>query len=626
MLTQAESRLLTKLMYKEWFPQILWDVHQQGNSSERLFVPPYRDPLNPNIDPAIVAATNLIGTRATVDLNREGLTGVATGVSYDNWWNGGNRGVPCRHNVIGILTEAASARLASPVFQERSSLKSPTEGGGYQQSNQFVNPWPGGWWRLKDIHAYELAFARSLLGSINREPEFWRRNAMEAAERSIAAGKKGGPRAWLIPSDNRDLGAVRRLLDSLILGGVEVSVSQSPFKADGVEYPPGTIVIWRDQPYGNYVKDLFELQEFPSGTKPYDVSGWTLPLLMGVRRVAVANDFEVATRLVAQGSDALKSFNGDPRLAEAAHRGSLSLADSDSWTTLVQGLQQGRAFQFVETGSEAGMLTPQLEPKKGVTVIKSLPRIGVYAPWSSSMDEGWLRWTLDYFRIPFITVRNEMLRAGNVNSQIDVLIIPDVTTTELDHGRRPGSIAAPLADGLAPEGSLAVKEFVQKGGTLVAFDGSCNWVIDLFQLPLKNVLKEPGAKDFACPGSVLRAVVKPHQWTGGLTGDMAVFFSDSLGWKVMTKAEREAASRVDAPVSTLLEYAPNHLLLSGYINDPEALAGAAAWVGMVQGEGRIHLFGFRPHYRSWSHGTFQLLFRAILLSPPPAILAPPKTN
>ena len=171
-----------------------------------------------------------------------------------------------------------------------------------------------------------------------------------------------------------------------------------------------------------------------------------------------------------------------------------------------------------------------------------------------------------------------------------------------------------------------MKEFVRGGGTLVAFDGSCSWVIDLFQLPLKNVLKESSAKDFACPGSVLRAVVKPHVLTAGLPDDVAVFFSDSAGWKVMTKTEREAASRVDAPVTTLLEYAPTQLLLSGYISNAKALEGAAAWVGTQEGKGQIHLFGFRPHYRGWSQGTFHLLFRSVLLSPSLTTpLAPPKT-
>jgi hypothetical protein len=617
MLTQAETRMMTRLMYHEFFPQILWDVHQQGNNRERMFVPPYRDPLNPNIDSGIVAATNLIGMRAAMDLNREGLTGVSTGVSYDNWWNGGNRSTPCRHNVIGILTEAASARLASPIFQERSSLKSSVDGAPYVPSNQSVNPWAGGWWRLSDIQRYELAFARSLLSTINREPTFFLTNALEAAQRSIAAGKSGSPRAWLIPTDNADLGATRRLLHSLMLGGVEVHVSASPFKADGHEYPPGTIVIWRDQPYGNYVKDLFELQEFPPGTKPYDVTGWTLPLLMGVRRVEVTQDFQVATQPVATPADALRSFRGDSRTTSLS---TLSLKDSDTWTALVSALGQGKKYQVVTRGERSGQVREAVADGKPASsddamTLHRLPRIGVYAPWSASMDEGWLRWVLDSFRIQFITVRNETLRAGNIAGLVDVLILPDVSASEIDHGRSRGSAPGLFTEGLGPEGAIAVEQFVENGGTLIAFDGSCQWAIDLFRLPLVNVTKEPAAKGFSCPGSVLRGEVNQQPFLAGLPSEVPLFFSDSAAWRVMTKAEREAASRSGGDPQIYVQYASNRLLLSGYLDSPKTLEGQLAWVSFPRNAGTIHLFGFRPHYRAWSQATFHLLFRAMLFSP-----------
>ncbi len=618
MLTQNETKLLTRLLYKEWFPQILWDVHQQGNSRERFFVPPYSDPLNPNIDPAIVAATNLIGVRAAVDLNREGLTGVASGVNYDSWWNGGNRSVPCRHNIIGILTEAASARLASPVFLERSTLKDPVATGSYQASNLFVNPWPGGWWRLKDIHAYELAFARSLFGSINREPQFWTKNAMEAAERSIAAGKAGGPRAWIIPSDNADTGATRRLLESLMAGGVEVHVSASPFKADGLEYPPGSIVIWRDQPYGNYVKDLFELQKYPPGPRPYDVTGWTLPLLMGVKRVEVKQDFEATTLPAATAADALKSFGGDPRLRRQGAEQGLALTNSDTWPALVEGLSQGKAYRVPVSGPQAGLVFPAPAAEKAAAdsiVVSKLPRIGIYSPWSASMDEGWLRWVFDASRIPFVTVRNEMIRAGELNKTIDVLIFPDIGATELDHGRRKGSVAPNFTEGLEPEGSLAIEKFVRAGGTLIAFDSSCKWVVDTLRLPFVNVVKEPGGKGFACPGSVLRGVVAPRALTAGMDQDIALFFSDSSAWRVMTKSEREAAGRDERPFQVFAEYAPSGLLLSGYLESAKTIEGQGAWISTSYHSGQVHLFGFRPHYRGWSQATFHLLFRAALLAP-----------
>jgi hypothetical protein len=616
MLTQKETRILTRLLYKEWFPQVLWDVHQQGSSNERFFVPPYRDPLNPNLDPGIVAGLNLIGTRAAMDMLRDGHTGVATGVSYDNWWNGGNRSVPCRHNIIGILTEAASARIATPMFFEGSALKDPLGGTSYQPSNQFISPWPGGWWRLKDIIAYELSFGRSLLGSLNREPRFWLSNAMEAADRNIAAGAGAGPRAWLIPVDNVDLGATRRLLDVLLSSGVEVHVSTDRFTADGRDYPAGTIVLWRNQPYGGYVKDLFERQEFPPGIKPYDVTGWTLPLLLGVKRTEVSGEFQAATRRVEQPVEAMAAFRGDARVAQATAGSMLSGLDSDTWTKIVKQLAAGQGCQFVPSGEQAGLFLPAAKSgsvQANYQQLKKLPRIGVYAPWSASMDEGWLRWVFDHFEIPFQSVRNEAIRAGDLRGLVDVLILPDVAASELDHGRSPATTPAPFADGLDPEGSLAVAEFVREGGVLIAMDGSCQWVVDLLRLPLKNVLKDDDAKSFLCPGSVLRGVIEPTPLTAGLPDDLALFFSGSTGWRAMTKTEREAANLDEFPAVTHLRYAPTRLLLSGYIETPKAIEGHSAWLSVPCGQGSVHLFGFRPHYRGWSQGTFHLLFRAMLL-------------
>ncbi|HKX46615.1 MAG TPA: M14 family zinc carboxypeptidase, partial [Planctomycetota bacterium] len=161
-----ETRVVTRLLYGELFPHVYWDVHQQGSTEERFFVPPYRDPLNGNLDAGVITAIDLLGTRALHDMQREGLTGISTGVSYDMWWNGGNRNVPVRKNIAGLLTEAASANLGSPAWLPIGRLSAPGGvEGGYRPSNRFPSPWPGGWWRVRDVVEYEHAFARSLLGS-----------------------------------------------------------------------------------------------------------------------------------------------------------------------------------------------------------------------------------------------------------------------------------------------------------------------------------------------------------------------------------------------------------------------------------------------------------------------------
>ena len=232
MLTQAETRIVTELLYSEWHPQVYWDVHQQGSSRERFFVPPYRDPLNPNLDPSIIAAIDALGSRALFDMTAAGFQGISTGVTYDMWWNGGNRNVPVRHNMIGLLTEAASVNIASPMFFSIDDLSPPRGVAGYAPSNRFPDPWPGGWWRLRDVIEYEHAFGESLIGSLAREPKRWLENALHAAENTLVKGSVGGPRGWVLPASNSDRGATRRLIDSLLLGGVEVQVADAEFEVE----------------------------------------------------------------------------------------------------------------------------------------------------------------------------------------------------------------------------------------------------------------------------------------------------------------------------------------------------------------------------------------------------------
>jgi len=629
MLTQAETRIVTKQLYSVWFPQVYWDIHQQGSNAARMFIPPFRDPLNPNLDPAIIAAINALGNRALLDMTREGLSGMATGVSYDMWWNGGNRNVPLRHNIIGLLTEGASVNIASPIFLPRNKLSNPLGEGGYGPSNQFPDPWPGGWWRLRGIIDYELAFSRSLLGSLAREPQVWLRNSLEVAERASQEGRRDVPRAWLLPSDNRDPAAVRRLAEALLLGGVEIHVAAKPLTADRRNYPAGTIVIRRDQPYGTHVKDLFDIQRYPEGKPPYDVAGWTLPLLLGVRRVEVVHGIEAPLKRVTTAREAVAGFAGDPRVRP--HKPNLlSSWDSDTWTKLVGHLQKGSPVRFLTKGDQRGLFVlddkAHKQPKtaqkprkpaeaKQALVLVSMPRIGLYSPWRGNMDEGWMRYLLDTYKIPYTTVRNEMLRAGELVDFLDVLIVPSISAAQLDRGRASGSLPEQYAGGLAPEGAVAVEQFVRNGGTLITLGSSSAWAIDLMKLPLVDVTKASEAKGFSCPGSVLRAVTKSKcSLTAGLPGSLAVFFSRSCGWRKMSEKEREKAGYGDPrKIETLLSYASARLLLSGWISKPEVIEGHSAWIRASYGKGRAHLFGFRPHYRAWSQAAFQLVFRAMLL-------------
>jgi hypothetical protein len=595
MLSLDETRIVTRLLYSEWFPTVYWDVHQQGRSGERMFVPPFKDPLNPNLDPAVMAGIGSIGARALLDMTREGYSGVSTGVSYDMWWNGGNRNVPVRHNIIGLLTEAASVHLATPIFLRRQELRGPRGLGNYAPSNQFPSPWPGGWWRIRDIIDYELAFARSLVRTLSIEPGTWLESALAVSERTIAKGREGAPRAWVIPSDNRDPGAVRRLVDTLLLSGVELHVAAADFEADARAYPAGSIVILRDQPYGSHVKDLFEVQRYPDGDPPYDVAGWTLPYLMGVHRVEVVGEPDAELTLVADVDTALAAFAGD------GDADRLSGAESEAWPRVFELLAAGTALTWRTTGEDKGAFRAENVTGEGKQVVEALPRVGLYSPWSGSMDEGWLRWVLDRFELPYVRVRNEMLRAGRLSEMVDVLVLPDVSGSTLDRGRPYGSVSEEYSGGLDPEGAIAIEEFVREGGRLIAMEGSARWAVELFDLPLEDVAR---GGEFSCPGSVVRTLPEDHAVTAGLPSSVPVFFSRAAAWEV--EDEKEG-------LTTLLRYAPTRVLMSGWIRSPETIEGKAAWVRADHGEGQVHLFGFSPHFRAWCQGTFGLIFRAALL-------------
>lgn len=605
-LSQTETRLVTEQIYSVWRPQVYWDVHQQGSSEERLFVPPYRDPLNPNLDPGVIAGIDALGSRALWDLTRKGFKGVSTGVSYDMWWNGGNRNVPVRHNIIGILTEAASVNIASPIFLDHGDLRAPGDLAAYAPSNRFPDPWPGGWWRLADIIRYERAFGMSLLESLVRDRQALLDNALAAAERALAAGRDSAPTAWLLPSENANGRALGRLVDILLRGGVEVERATAAFEADGRQYSQGTLVVRREQPYGQHVKDLFEVQRYPDGAAPYDVAGWTLPLLFGLRRVEVVGALDVATTRVESAEAALEG-----RAAIDLSAG-VTGQDGDEWAALFAALKDGATVALTTSGEHQGRIqtgAPDDASEATALIATELPRIGVYSPWSGSMNEGWLRWVFDTYGVPYVTVRNEMIRAGELHEFLDVLVLPSVGSWTLDGGRAPGSVAERYTRGLDPEGAIAIEEFVRTGGNLIAMESSARWANDLFELGLKDAAR---GGDFACPGSVLRAVPGPAALAAGLTASQALFFSRGSAWTLDSVAAANSADAKHIQAEVVLRYATERVLYSGWIQGSEAIEGQAAWVHASVEAGDVHLFGFRPQYRSWSEAAFPLLFRALV--------------
>src|SRR2546430_127401 len=216
-----------------WFPEIVYDVHQMGSNGVRLFVPPFQDPVNPNLDPAIVAGINLVGAQMAAALYDAGMTGIAHQQTYDLWWHGGFRSTPTRHNMIGILTEAASTRLGSPITLSLDSVRQPVRGVNYPE------PWPGGTWHLGDIVRYELITSQALVRLAARDRVNVIDRFVGLGRRAVEAGLAGNPFAYVLPAEQRDRESWTALANVLAAAGVEVWRAAEPFSADGQTYAAG---------------------------------------------------------------------------------------------------------------------------------------------------------------------------------------------------------------------------------------------------------------------------------------------------------------------------------------------------------------------------------------------------
>ncbi|HOT69347.1 MAG TPA: M14 family metallopeptidase, partial [Candidatus Saccharicenans sp.] len=280
MLTQKETQLMARVLYQEWFPLLVYDVHQMGSNGPRIFLPPYQDPVNPNLDPLLLRELYQLTGKAVIDLSRAGKTGMATNTIFDTWYNTANRAAPLRHNALGILSEAASVNLASPIFIRPGDIRVGADGNDIQST--YLEPWPGGWWRLRDIVEYEEIVALSFLTTIAEKKEKFMENFCLFAERQIEKGQNEPPYAYLIPEAQKDWPTALKLIEVIQKNGAEVYRATKAFEADGINYPAGTYVVPLSQPYRAFVKDLLESKAYPlppgqdpTQHLPYDEASWT---------------------------------------------------------------------------------------------------------------------------------------------------------------------------------------------------------------------------------------------------------------------------------------------------------------------------------------------------------------
>ena len=575
MFTQKETQLAIAKLHNVWHPQIVYDVHQMGPNAARIFVPPWLDPIEPNIDAILMQESNMIGTAMASDLTAAGQKGVAIHAMYDFWTP--SRHYQAFHGGMRILTESASTKLASPITVEPNQLERDALGyNARERSWNFLEPWTGGVWRLRNIVDDQLIAMESCLYQAALHREELLRNFYKIGQRQVA---RKSPWGFLIPAEQRDPGATRKLLETLAFGQVEI-------EHDGA----GQNVIRMAQPYAGWAKALLERQHYPDmrlypggpPQRPYDVTAHTLPLLMGVQVDAV----ESPVTGLKSGVLLRKPTAGLPA------------ADSDSWIAINRTWAAGGA---VWRNSATGDFATENHGAGWKQVQR--PRIGLYRSFIPNNDEGWTRWLLEQFGFAYTRLENQEIQAGGLRKHFDVIVFPDASPASMENGHRAGSMPPEFTGGLETRGADALREFASAGGTLIFLNRASEYATEHLGVAARNVAHGVSNSEYYSPGSLLNARLDlRHPLAAGLPEDLAIWSEQSPAWDIQGETQESAPVR----------YPDANLLASGWLLGEKYLAGKAALVDARLGAGHVILFGMRPQYRAQSYRTFKLFFNALL--------------
>lgn len=568
--SQPETRHTIELQNK-WHPEIVYDVHQQGVNASRLFTPPWLDPIEPNIDPILSQEMNLFGLMIATDLTAAGKTGVAIHGIYDFW--SPSRHYQSFHGGLRLLTESASARLASPITVLAEQIANNALGyNPRQRSWNYLEPWMGGAWTLRDIMSYQSIAFDSVLYNAALHREELLRNFYKVGERQVARTEPWG---FVVAVDQRDPGATRKLIETLRFGDVEVGRG-----ADG------SAVIPMHQPYSGWAKALLERQHYPEDRlypggppkRPYDVTAHTLPLLFGV-------DVKAVSQAV--------PFAGDWQ-APAAHTGPVyPAADTDSWMVVNHAWKDGGSVWRDPASGDFSV-----RQRAGWKEIRR-PRIALYKSWIPNMDEGWTRWLLEQFGFAYTSLHNADLEAGGLRARFDVIVFPDQAANAMENGYSATAMPAEYTGGLGAQGDAALKEFANAGGTLVFLNDAGEYATSRLGVAARNVAGRGNSSEFYSPGELLNARLDTGSPLAyGVPADLTIWSEHSPAW--------------ETGLPVVARYPESGVLASGWLVGEKTIAGRAALIDAPMGSGHAILFGMRPQYRAQSYLTFKLFFNSLI--------------
>lgn len=654
MLNMLESRVVGRT-WREWEPNVIHVHHQSSPFPTRIWLPPFAEPIAPQTPPIVAREVNMIGMAMAQELETEGLPGaVHMGKGFDAWYPGYIDYLPAMQNIPSFWTETALYRYATPYFYTIRDF--PEHRKDLRVESLYNSPWKGGWWRLGDAMEYMQTASIAVLDYSSKYKETLLFNKYQAAMTTIEKYRNEPPYAYIIPQKQRDPVRPIELLKRLAFNGVKISQLDQAMQYAGVSYPKGTWVIPMDQEFAEMARQVLDVQvypdlrETPGGPleQPYDAAGWTLPFQMEVEvvtgMVPLTDTFRNAltpvegtalstsddekedlnktdfapgagfdTDKVAAGIEPLPgTLRGggstlwlDPTqnnifrvLGESMKAGYTIGYDADTKKYGVRGATRSKINQWIKDYAiQAGM-------GAGLGNAKVKSRIGVYRPWTASMDMGWTRWLLDNFGLPYQSVRDADFKMNNLKNRFDVILIASEWPGSIENGLEPGSAPAQYTGGLGELGIRNLNAFVEQGGTLITLNRSSNFAINALHLPVKNVVDHVDRAKFFTGGSIVQVETNPnHPVMAGMQKNANVFVYNSPVFSVEEGFEGEILARYQKKGSPLM---------SGFLVGEEYMNGNAAALDVKHGKGNVLLFGFQPQWRGQPMGTYRTLFNALL--------------
>ncbi len=650
MSSQSETEAINRALYREWFPQIVYNHHQTGPAGTVMFAPPFRDPFNYNYDPLVVTALDEAGAAMHSRFALEGKPGVTTrsSANYSIWWNGGLRTSPYFHNMIGLLTET----IGSPT-----PVDIPFVPGKALPNGDLPLPITPQRWLFRQSIDYSITANRAVMDYASRNKDRLLFNAYRMGRNAIERGNRdnwtdtpsrisavvaaaGGdrtragavnssyfqmlrnpsmrdPRGYVIPSDQPDFLTATKFINVLIKNGLTVHRAARSFAAAGTTYPAGSFVVRTAQAFRPQVLDMFEPQDHPNDfafpgappTPPYDIAGWTLAYQMGVKFDRILDGFDgpfeklpgevkpPAGRITGPAGGAGFLLSHEITDSFIAVNRLLSSGEQVFWirnSVRVNGNAYSPGAHFIPARPGTREKLQRLSAEVGL----SFEAVAARPPGDALL--------LKPLRIGLWDRYGGSIPSGWTRFILERFEFPFTVDSDVDRLAENYDVLIFVDDG-RPEVLSAIprlRKFMEDGGTVLAIGGSTALGYRA-GLPLADGLGGLGPDKFYIPGSVLEARVdNTHPLAFGM-GDKADFFvNQSPAFKLDADAEVRGVRAVawyDSPTP----------LRSGWAWGQQYVEGAAAVVDATVGKGKLFLYGPEVLFRSQSHGTFKLLFNGI---------------